>query len=111
MNKQVLVYGGLESANDLRSAFVGHIHFKKLMKLYLLKYFTVAWPGSGTRNKFFLIIFIDENHFNKMKIWDNVILRNLLNSTASVKYFTVAWPDSGTRVWVFLYNANAQEPF
>ena len=46
-----------------------------------------------------------------MKIWDNVILRNLLNSTASVKYFTVAWPDSGTRVWVFLYNANAQEPF
>ena len=53
MNKNVLVYGGLESANDLRSAFVGHIHFKKLMKLYLLKYFTVAWPGSGTRNKFF----------------------------------------------------------
>ena len=31
-NKQVLVYGVLESTNNLRSAFVGHIHFKKLMK-------------------------------------------------------------------------------
>ena len=31
-NKQVLVYGLLESTNDLRSIFVGHIHFKKLMK-------------------------------------------------------------------------------
>ena len=32
-NKQVLVYGKLESTNDLRSVFVGHIHFIKLMKL------------------------------------------------------------------------------
>ena len=31
-NKQVIVYGLLESTNDLRSIFVGHIHFKKLMK-------------------------------------------------------------------------------
>ena len=54
MNKQVLVYGGLESANDLRSAFVGHIHFKKLMKLYLLKYFTVAYDqAQGQEISFF----------------------------------------------------------
>ena len=39
-----------------------------------------------------------------MKIWDNVILRNLLNSTVSVKYFAVAWPDSGTQVCVSLCN-------
>ena len=31
-NKQVLTNGVLESTNDLRSVFVGHIHFKKLMK-------------------------------------------------------------------------------
>ena len=31
-NKQVLVNWFLESTNDLRSVFVGHIHFKKLMK-------------------------------------------------------------------------------
>ena len=31
-NKQALVYGVLESTNDLRSVFVGHIHFKKLTK-------------------------------------------------------------------------------
>ena len=29
-NKQVLVFILLESTNDLRSIFVGHIHFKKL---------------------------------------------------------------------------------
>ena len=31
-NKHVLVYGVLEPANDLRSIFVGHIHFKMLTK-------------------------------------------------------------------------------
>ena len=31
-NKQVRVYGVVESTNDLRSIFMGHIHFKKLMK-------------------------------------------------------------------------------
>ena len=31
-NKQVLVYGVLESSNDLRKVFVGYVHFKKLMK-------------------------------------------------------------------------------
>ena len=29
-NKQVLIYGLLESTNDLRNVFVGHIHFEKL---------------------------------------------------------------------------------
>ena len=45
------------------------------------------------------------------KIWDNLVLRNILNSTISVKYFTVAWPDSETWIWVFLYNFSAQELF
>ena len=31
-NEQVLIYGVLESTNDLSSVFVGHIHFKKLLK-------------------------------------------------------------------------------
>ena len=39
-NKQVLVYGLLESTNDSRSIFVEHIHFKKLMNFQ--KYFAVA---------------------------------------------------------------------
>ena len=50
-NKQVLVYEVLKSTNDLRKIFVAHIHFKKFINL--LKYLTVAWPGSGTRNKVF----------------------------------------------------------
>ena len=51
-NKQVLVYGLPESTNDLRKIFVGHIHLRNLWNFEnLLKYFTVAWPGSGTRNK------------------------------------------------------------
>ena len=32
-NKKVFVYGLLESTNDLRSIFVGHIDFKKLKKI------------------------------------------------------------------------------
>ena len=32
-NKQVLVYGVLEPTNDLRSIYVGHIHFKKLNEI------------------------------------------------------------------------------
>ena len=45
-NKQVITYGVLVSTNDLRSVFVGHVHFKELMK-----FFTVAWPDPGTRSK------------------------------------------------------------
>ena len=42
-NKQVLVYGLLESANDFRSIFVGHIHFKNLRNFKnLFKYLAVA---------------------------------------------------------------------
>ena len=64
-NKQVLIYGLLESTSDLGRVFVGHIHFKKLMNFEnLLKYFIVAWPGSGTENK---VSFIDKNHFKKRK--------------------------------------------
>ena len=32
MSNKVLVYGVLESTNNFRSVFVGHIHFKKVMK-------------------------------------------------------------------------------
>ena len=44
-DKQVLFheYELLESTNNLRSIFMGHIHLKKLMNFEnLLKYFTVA---------------------------------------------------------------------
>ena len=44
VSKQVLVYGVLESTNDLKYTFVEHIHFKKPMK------FRIVWAGSGTRN-------------------------------------------------------------
>ena len=55
-NKQVLFHGFLESTIDLRSIFVGHIHLRNLRNFeHLLKYFTVAWPDSGIRNKFSLI--------------------------------------------------------
>ena len=54
-NKRVLVYGVLEPANDLRSIFVGHIHFKMLTKFWkFIKIFL--------RN-----IFINKNYFNKRK--------------------------------------------
>ena len=46
-----------------------------------------------------------------MKLCDNVISRNILNSTISVKYFTVAWSGSEKRIWVFLHNFNTQDHF
>ena len=49
---QVLLYGILELLRELRNVFMGHSHFKKLPKhANLSKYFNVAWPGSGMRNK------------------------------------------------------------
>ena len=43
-SKQVLAYGALESTtHNLRSVFVRHTHFKKIMKFEsLLQYFAVA---------------------------------------------------------------------
>ena len=54
-NKLVLVYGMLESTNDLKSVFVGHIHFKKLMKFQkFIEIFHCCIPDSGTRIWVFL---------------------------------------------------------
>ena len=51
-NKQVTVYGILESTNDLRKFLWDTSILRNLWNLgNLVKYFTVAWPGSGTRNK------------------------------------------------------------
>ena len=51
-NKQVTVYGILESTNDLRKFLWDTSILRNLGNLgNLVKYFTVAGPGSGTRNK------------------------------------------------------------
>ena len=51
-NKEVLVYGLLESTNDLRTIFLGTSILRNLLNFKnVMKYFTVAWPGSETRNK------------------------------------------------------------
>ena len=60
-NKQVIVYGLLECTNDLKSIFLGHIHFKKLMKFQkVIEMFHCCL--TRLRNKK-LIIFIDRSHF------------------------------------------------
>ena len=56
-NKQVLAYGLLVSRNDLRSIFVGHIHFMKLMSFFY---------NVNTQEPFL-----------KTKIWDRVCLRHI----------------------------------
>ena len=51
-NKQVIVDGVLESTNDLRSVFVGHNHFKKLMKFWkFIEIFHWRMTSSGKINK------------------------------------------------------------
>ena len=44
--QQLLIYGVLESTNDLRGTFVGHIHFRKFIEI-----FCCAWLDSGPKNK------------------------------------------------------------
>ena len=52
-NKQVLVSGVLESTNDLRSIFVGHIQFrKKLMKFR--KFISLLYDQPQEQEKRFL---------------------------------------------------------
>ena len=64
--KQVLVYGVLKSTNDLRSIFVEHIHFKKLMKFYS-NISLLHDQAQKQEIRFLLIIFIYKNHFKKGK--------------------------------------------
>ena len=64
-NNQVLVYRLLESTNDLRSIFVGHIHFKKLMKFpKFIEKFHCCMIRLRSKK---LITFIDKNHFKNGK--------------------------------------------
>ena len=68
-NKKVLVYGLLESTNDLRTIFVGHIDFKKLMKIwkFIEIYSLLLGQAQKQETRFLLITFIDKNHFKKGK--------------------------------------------
>ena len=64
-NKQVLVYGLSESANDLRSIFVEHIHLKKLVKFRKI-YWNISLlldQAQEQEIRLLLIIFIDKNQF------------------------------------------------
>ena len=63
--KQVLVYGLLESTNDLRIIFVGHIHFKKLM--IFQRFIEMFHCFISQEIRFLSIIVIDKNHINKGK--------------------------------------------
>ena len=63
--KQVLVYGVLESANDLRSVFVVHAHFKKLFHIFNFSLFHYQ-----TQEHEFGCLYamsIHKNHFKKRK--------------------------------------------
>ena len=64
-NKQVLVYGVLESTNDLRSVFVGHIYYD-ISKIY----WNISLLLDQTQEqeiRFLLTIFIYKRYFKKEK--------------------------------------------
>ena len=65
-NKQVLVYGLLESTNDLRSIFGTH-PFQKTYEISKM-YWNISLlldQAQEQEIRFLLIIFIDKNHFKK----------------------------------------------
>ena len=64
-NKQVLVYGVLESTNDLRSVFVGHIYYD-ISKIY----WNISLLLDQTQEqeiRFLLTIFTYKRYFKKEK--------------------------------------------
>ena len=68
-NKQVLVYGVLESTNNLRSDFVGHIHFKKLIKFRKI-YWNIPLLHDQTQEHEFGCFYrmsVHKNYFKKEK--------------------------------------------
>ena len=67
----------------------------------LLKYFTVPWPGSGTRNNTFLTNIYSQELLYEKK-WDNLISRYFSNFWILLKYFTITWPSLGKRNKIFL---------
>ena len=70
-NKQVLVYGVLESTNDLRSVFVGHIHFEKLIKFH--KFTEIFYCCMTRLRSTNLGVFVQRNTqepLQETKIWD-----------------------------------------
>ena len=69
-DNHALAYGLLESATYLRIFFVGHIIFKKVMKIQ--KFIEICLCcltrlTNKNKNKFLLIIFINKKHFEKGK--------------------------------------------
>ena len=116
--KQVLFYGVLQMIYE---AFLSDTTILGLGTLwnfyYLLKYFPVSWPDSGTRNKFLLIIFIYKNQIKRGKYGityfkeifyygmtkfmnTNFVVfvqyqytRTILRNKISMKYHTVHWLD------------------
>ena len=86
-NKQVLAFILLKSTNDLKSIFVGHIHFKKLTKCQ--KFIEIFhYCLTRLRNKkqgFFWLYLLIRTTLRKEQ--DNIILRNILNSAILMKYF------------------------
>ena len=67
-----------------------------------MKYFTVAWPDSGTRIWMFLYDVSTQELFYERKVLDRVCLRNIQNFKVTLKYFSVAWPDTGIRFWIIV---------
>ena len=64
-NKQVLVYGVLESTNDLRSVFVGHIYYDISKICWNISLLLDQTQEHEIR--FLLTIFIYKSHFKKGK--------------------------------------------
>ena len=62
-NKEVLVYGMLETTNDLQSIFVGHMLFKKVMKFRkFIEIFHCCLTRFRSKKWFLLFILLDKNH-------------------------------------------------
>ena len=90
-NKQVLVYRVLESTNDLRSDFVGHIHFKKHMKFQ--KFIEIS-QCCMTKHRDTNLGVVEQCQYTRTILRNNNMGQSLFKKHSNfkilMKYFTVA---------------------
>ena len=65
----------------------------------------------GHNNNKFLENIFTKNLLLERKLWDKIILENVLHVTISVKYFNVSLTDEGTQALAFFVKSHIQNYF
>ena len=68
----------------------------------------MTWLKAGTKNKNFLENVFAQKLLQERKLWEKIILENVLGVTFSVKYFNASETNGGTQTLVFFVKSHIQ---